>query len=128
MKNKSFVLLAGLILLSVVLTACAAPKEANFPTGKFVRKDMQAKYYLFNADGSWELYDGFFRVASGTYEVDGDVYTDISSDTNCGPQMSFNYVFDGTNLTFNYVDNPKDDLCINRTWEMDNVTYILSEE
>lgn len=115
------------LALAFVLAACGSAKStANFPAGKFIKSGAQDNYYVFNTDGTWELYDGGFQVASGTFEVNGDVYTDTTK-SDCGPEMSFTYTFDGTNLTFNYVGKPEDDPCVNRTWDMNNVTYILSK-
>jgi hypothetical protein len=41
--------------------------------------------------------------------------------------MKFRYTFDGTNLSFNYVSNPKDDACDGRRGDFDNQTYTLSK-
>ncbi len=125
MKKNLFLMMVIVVLCSLFLGACAAHKNANFPTGKFIKSGTTNHGYIFNADGTWSLFDGMFTVAKGTYSVDGDVYTETSNDTNCGPVMSFTYTFDGKDLTFNYVGKPENDTCINRTWDMNNVTYTL---
>lgn len=40
--------------------------------------------------------------------------------------MSFEYTFDGMNLTFDYVGNPADDPFGGRRGDFDTVTYVLS--
>jgi hypothetical protein len=129
MKSKLF--LIGVLLFSVVLVACAptSPGEASFPTGKFVRSDNEEHGHIFNEDGTWTVFDGDFTIVNATYSVDGDVFTEESNDAGC-PDVPkrFKYTFDGTNLTFNYIDDPADDPCLGRRADFDNVTYILSEE
>ena len=132
--KKSIKLFSCLLIAVLVLTACGSGQSAtapttetaNFPTGKFIKSGTDDHGYIFNADGTWSLFDGMFTVARGTYSVDGNVYTETSNDASCGPVMRFTYVFDGTNLTFNYVGKPEEDTCVNRTWDMNNVTYVLS--
>jgi hypothetical protein len=148
MKNKKTFLI-GLLLLSVTLAACSliapttvptnaltatihptvAPTELaiNFPTGKFVKSNSPSHGLIFNNDGNFSVFDGSQTIANGTYRVEGDTYIETSNDQNCPVPMSFKYMFDGTNLIFNYVDNPADDPCTGRRFDFNNVTYILSE-
>jgi len=100
---------------------------ANFPdSGKFVENGKNGHYIVFKEGNVYEIYDGGFRVASGTYKVEGNVYTELSSDSNCGPLMSFTYQYDGTNLTYNYIDDPQTDTCNIRVPDYNNATYSLA--
>jgi major membrane immunogen (membrane-anchored lipoprotein) len=125
MKNKKIVVI-GLLLLSLLLVACGATKEANFPTGKFLKSGTVNHGLVFNEDGTFSVFDGNITIVNGTYSVDGDTYTDESNNQSC-PPMSFKYTFDGTNLTFNYVGNPADDPCDGRRADFNDVTYIISK-
>src|SRR5688572_29280132 len=130
MKNKKIVVI-GLLLLSVTLAACSATASTelavNFPTGKFVKSNDQNHGVIFNNDGTFSVFDGSMTIANGTYRVEEDTYIETSNDQACPVPMSFKYMFDGTNLTFNYVGNPADDPCGGRRGDFNNVTYILSE-
>lgn len=129
-KNKLFLLVPILILLSLLLAACGSPssEEANFPTGKFVRADNANRVFNFNEDGTWTVFEGSTRLVRATYSVKGNVFTETSNDGGCETNVDFTYTFDGTNLTFNYAGNPDDDLgCGGRWADMNNVTYILSK-
>ena len=127
MKNKK-IFVIGLLLLSLLLVACGSTKEANFPTGKFLKSGTVNHGLVFNEDGTFSVFDGSMTIANGTYRVEGDTYIETSNDQNCPVPMSFKYTFDGTNLTFNYVGNPVDDPCSGRRGDFNNVTYILSKE
>ncbi len=131
MKNKRFVLLvSGMILLSLLLAACSPTKETSFPTGKFIKSGASSHGLIFNEDGTFSVFDGGITLVSGTYSVDGDTYTEESNDAGCTDvPRSFKYVFDGTNLTFNYIGDPAEDTCGGggRRADFDNVTYTLSE-
>ena len=98
---------------------------ANFPTGKFLKSGTTNHYLVFKEGNIYKVWDGGFQVDGGTYEVEGNVYTLTSADFNCGPLLSFVYVFDGQNLTFNYLTDPQTDTCSPRIGDMDNVTYTL---
>jgi len=83
---------------------------------------------VFNADGTFAVMEGSGTLVRGTYSVDGDTYTELSNDAGCTDvPKSFKYTFNGTNLTFNYIDNPADDYCGGRRFDFDNVTYTLSK-
>ena len=148
MKSKK-IFVIGLLLFSVILDACSTaapvtaptnaltatihPTEApaepaiNFPTGKFVKSSDQNHGVIFNNDGTFSVFDGSMTIANGTYRVEGDTYIETSNGENCPVPMSFKYMFDGTNLTFNYVGNPVDDLCSGRRADFNDVTYIISK-
>ena len=148
MKNKK-IFVIGLLWLSMTLAACSptvpttaptnaltvtvppteAPTElaVNFPTGKFVKSNSPYHGVIFNNDGTFSVFDGSSTIANGTYRVEGDTYIETSNDQNCPVPMSFKYMFDGTNLIFNYVGNSSDDPCAGRRFDFNNVTYILSK-
>jgi hypothetical protein len=126
-NNKLRLLVPVLALLSLLLAACGSTPEANFPTGKFVRADNANHGFIFNEDGTWIVFDGSSTLVRATYSVEGDVMTEESNDSGCtAVPMKFKYTYDGTNLTFNYVDDPDDDWCSGRRNDMNNVTYVPS--
>ena len=129
MKNKKSPLpVLGLLLFSLLLAACSSAKETNFPTGKFVRADNENRVFVFNEDGTWIVLEGSSTLVRATYSAKGNVFTETSNDGGCKTNVDFTYTFDGTNLTFNYVGDPDDDLgCSGRRADLDNVTYTLSE-
>jgi len=126
MKNKKlFILVIGLALVSLVLAACGTSK---FPTGKFIKSGTTDYGILFNPDGTFSVFEGYDVFVTGTYSVDGNVFTETSNDGGCSTNVSFTYKFDGTNLTFNYVGDPADDVaCGGRNADFNNVTYTLSK-
>lgn len=132
MKNSKLLLLVPvLVLISLLLAACGPKPEANFPTGKFIKVGNPNHWFIFNADGTFAVYEGQTTLVRGTYSVDGDTYTEESNDAGCTDvPKSFKYTFDGTNLTFNYIDNPEEDTCGGggRRNDFDNVSYTLSDE
>lgn len=143
MKKKVMSIVIGAMLLAMMLGACtqavstpgavetAAPKpaEANFPTGKFIKSGETDYGLKFNADGTFSVFQGEATYVTGTYNVDGDVFTETSNDGGCETNVSFNYTFDGSNLTFKYVGDPaKDSGCTGRYADFNNVTYTLAKE
>lgn len=128
--KKLFSLLIGLLLVSIILTACSASSSgpSGFPTGKFINpNDKNGGGLQFNADGTWTAFNSAYVLARGTYSVDGDTYVEESNNGGCSVPMSFKYTFDGTNLAFTYTGNPADDACDGRRAGFDNVTYTLSK-
>jgi hypothetical protein len=127
-SNKMFLLALGLLLLSLLLVACgsAAPTSSNFPTGKFIKSGTTNYALVFNNDGTFSVMEGSSTIVTGTYSVDGEIFTDESNSQGC-PPMSFKYTLDGANLTFNYVGKPADDPCGGRYGDFNNVTYVLTK-
>lgn len=102
--------------------------SSNFPTGKFIKAGTTNYGLLFNADGTFSVFEGDKTFVRATYTVEGDVFTETSNDGGCEPNVSFNYTFDGSKLTFTYVGNPEDDVdCAGRYADFNNVTYTLSK-
>jgi hypothetical protein len=126
MKKFLVLTVAAMLLLPLLLTACDSSGNIGFPTGKLMRADNKDHGLVFNKDGTFSVFDGGSTLVSGIYSVQSGTYTDESNDQSC-PRMSFNYKFDGTNLTFNYVGKPADDPCEGRRGDFNNVTYILSK-
>lgn len=103
--------------------------SSNFPTGKFIQSGKTDYGLLFNADGTFSVFEGENTFVRATYTVEGNVFTETSNDGGCETNESFTYTFDGTNLTFNYVGNPDDDtVCAGRHADFNNVTYTLLEK
>lgn len=126
MKFK--ILLAGLLVLSFLLSACGGG-QSGFPTGKFIKEGTKEYGLKFNEDGTFEVFNGPQTFVHGTYEVEGSIFTETGNDGGCEPNVDFNYTFDGSKLTFTYVGDPEDDKeCSGRYADFNNVTYILSEE
>jgi len=119
------ILFALVVVLSLLLSACGGGKSA-FPTGKFVDSTNDQGGFIFNEDGTWESYNGIYTLAKGTYSATDTIYTEETSNSDC-PKMTFNYTFDGTNLTFNYVGDPSEDPCDGRRGGFDNKTYVLQK-
>lgn len=129
-NNKSLLLVFGLILLSLLLGACSSREETTFPTGKFIKSGASRHGLIFNKDGTFSVFEGGTTLVTGTYSVDGDIYTEESNNAGCTDvPRSFKYTFDGTNLTFNYIGDPAEDTCGGggRRADFDSVTYTLSE-
>jgi major membrane immunogen (membrane-anchored lipoprotein) len=126
MKKKMLLLVVGLLLASLVLSACGG--KDNFPTGKFIKSGETDYGLKFNADGTFSVFQGATTYVTGTYKVDRDVFTETSNDGGCETNVSFNYTFDGSKLTFKYVGDPaKDADCSGRNADFNNVTYTLSK-
>jgi uncharacterized lipoprotein YehR (DUF1307 family) len=126
--NKWFTLLAVALVLSLTLTACGGSKASSFPTGRFIQSGSQEYGMTFNADGTFSVGNSATVFVTGTYKADNKVFTETSNSGGCKTNVSFNYAFDGTNLTFTYVGNPEDDAdCTGRYADFNNVTYTLKK-
>jgi major membrane immunogen (membrane-anchored lipoprotein) len=125
--KKSFVLLVGLVVSSLMLAACGGG-QSGFPTGKFIKEGTQEYGLQFNEDGTFSVFNGSQTFVTGTYKVEGNVFTETGNTGGCEPNVDFNYTFDGSKLTFTYVGNPEDDrTCGGRYADFNNVTYVLQK-
>lgn len=125
---KSRILLAGIFLLALALSACGGG-QSGFPTGKFIKEGTKEYGLKFNDDGTFEVFNGSQTFVHGTYKVEGNVITETGNDGGCEPNVSFNYTFDGSKLTLTYVGDPEADKeCQGRYADFNNVTYTLVEE
>lgn len=130
MKKKMLLLVVGLMLASLILSACGSGSSAasNFPTGKFTPPGKELEGLYFGEDGTWYAFSYGMHLAEGTYSVKGDIYTEKTNNAGCTAPMKFHYKFDGTNLTFSYVDDPAKDVdCTGRHAGFNNVTYTLTK-
>ncbi|MBL8100156.1 MAG: hypothetical protein JNK81_13310 [Anaerolineales bacterium] len=139
-QNKFLIMVVALMLFSVIASACGstAPVEAvapteeisvpSFPTGRFIQEGSREYGITFNADGTFSVGNITNTFITGTYTADDKTFTETSNTGGCKTNISFNYTFDGTNLTFTYVGNPEDDAsCNGRYADFNNVTYTLSK-
>jgi hypothetical protein len=127
MKNRKFyVLMIGLTLASLILSACGSTSavDSNFPTGKFMLKDNEYEGVYFNPDGTWSAFAFGANIAEGTYHVKGDQYTEEASPEGCPTDATYKYSFDGTNLKFELVG---EDSCQNRRESLNGITYVLTK-
>lgn len=125
---KKGLLLAGLLALVMALSACGGG-NSGFPTGKFIKEGTQEYGLQFNEDGTFAVFNGSQTFVTGTYEVNGSVFTETGNTGGCEPNVDFNYTFDGSKLTFTYVGDPEADKeCSGRYADFNNVTYTLTEE
>lgn len=128
MKKNLLTLVIGLILASLILSACGSAGKANFPTGKFIKAGETDYGLKINADGTFSVFQGETTYVTGTYKADDKVFTETSNDGGCDTNVSFNYAFDGSKLTFSYVGDPEKDVsCTGRHADFNNVTYMLSK-
>jgi major membrane immunogen (membrane-anchored lipoprotein) len=128
MKKNVLLLVVVIFAASLVLSACGSTGKSDFPTGKFIKSGETDYGLKFNADGTFEVFQGEVTYVTSTYKVDGNVLTETSNDGGCETNVSFNYTFDGSKLTFSYVgDAAKDASCTGRYADFNNVTYTLSK-
>jgi hypothetical protein len=119
-------LLIGLILSVLLITGCETSAKSNFPTGKFIKSGETDYGLKFNPDGTFSVFQGDNTFVTGTYKVDGRVFTETSNDGGCDTNVNFNYTFNGSNLTLSYVGDPERDIaCTGRHADFNNVTYTL---
>lgn len=120
------IMFALVIAMSLVLSACSGSSTSAFPTGKFADSTNDQGGFIFNEDGTWEAYNGFYTLAKGTYTATDTTYTEETSNTDCST-ITVTYTFDGTNLTFNYAGDPLEDHCDGRRAAFDGKTYVLQK-
>jgi len=101
----------------------AAPASA-FPVGKFVSNTDAALVYIFNADGTFSYVVSQTPVLNGTYEIQGDVFQELSNDDSdpaCQDPPPYKWSFDGTTLSFSRTE---EDTCRGRR-EANADTYTI---
>ena len=124
--NKNILLLViGLMLGSLFLAACGtkSPDDYGFPTGKFAWAESEFVGMYLNEDMTWS---GFYygeEVDKGTYDVNDNLYTQETSQV-CPSPATYEWSFDGTNLTFKLHG---EDTCDIRRESFDGQTFILTE-
>jgi hypothetical protein len=129
MKHLSRFFMVCLILAGLMAACAPTPTpESNFPTGKFVSPESRFDGKEFKADGTWRAFGMGETLATGTYSVKGDIYTELTNDEGCPAPMSYRFTFDGTNLTFQLTEESKADTCDPRREGFDNKTYVLVTE
>jgi hypothetical protein len=128
----------GLVLLIVILVLSACARTQEFPTGEFYESTPGGSgewilmadelNFTFSEDGTFIITNssGLYTI-TGTYTVDGDKYTEVSTDlTSCsvkGP-ATYRWTFDGTTLKFFGIGEDK---CIYRTNIMEGRELIRME-
>jgi hypothetical protein len=129
MKRNLLVLVVCLILASLILAACGSAAPENiFPTGKFIKSGVTDYGLEFKDDGTFSVFQSETIYVSGTYKADGRVFTETSNDGGCDTNVSFNYAFDGSKLTFSYIGDPeKDAACTGRYADFNNVTFTIAK-
>lgn len=128
MKKNMLLLVIGLMLASLFLSACGSSDKSDFPTGKFMNPESEIGEGMeFNSDGTWRAFNSGYTLARGTYSVDGDLYIEETNNGNCPAPMNYKYSFDGTNLKFELTDQSRNDSCPERMKGFDGKTYVLSK-
>ena len=126
--KKTLWFVIGLMLASLVLSACGSSDKSGFPTGKFVNPDSEIGAGMeFKEDGSWRAFNSGYTLARGTYRIEGDLYIEESNNGNCPVPMQYKFSFDGTNLKFDLTDQSRNDSCGERKMGFDGATYVLSK-
>lgn len=126
--KKTLWFVIGLMLASLVLSACGSSDKSGFPTGKFVNPDSEIGAGMeFKEDGSWRAFNSGYTLARGTYRIEGDLYIEESNNGNCPVPMQYKFSFDGTNLKFELTDQSRNDSCGERKMGFDGATYVLSK-
>lgn len=124
------------LLFLVSCTTCSAG-STEFPIGTFIHENHQQFVqenqphrnwaFQFNEDGTWAFFHGDIEVpaVSGTYTVDGNLYTEASSDyEECPFPATYAWNFDGEKLTFALQG---EDDCSHRRVSYDGQAYVKSE-
>lgn len=108
--KKSVFLFVMIVLVAILLAACASG-TSEFPTGKFyVTGSERTEGFEFDRDGKFHFFSGSDTVMEGTYEVQGDIYTETSNNvenTNpaCKRPSTYNWAYDGSTLRFTVIED-----------------------
>jgi hypothetical protein len=124
MKGKKlFSLVVGLAVFSLVLAACGSSSSGggNFPVGKFVSTSDSHVGYYFNEDKTWSYFTYGEVGAQGKYSVKGNQWIEKGTE-ECPFPGTYEWSFDGTNLTFKLVGEDK---CDPRREATDRQTFTL---
>ena len=125
MKPKSLLtVLTLLVTASLLLAACSAsgPDDPQFPTGKFVDASDQYVGYTFKDGKTWQYFTYGEIGAEGTFKVKGSQWIN-NGDEECPFPATYEWSFDGTNLTFKLVG---EDQCDPRRESTDGKTFVLT--
>jgi major membrane immunogen (membrane-anchored lipoprotein) len=127
-ENHEKIFVFTVLAMSLILAACGSSSPSTFPSGNFIKSGTTDYGLVFNKDGTFSPFSGDTTFVTGTYSVDGNIFTETSNDGGCKTNVSFNYIFDGMNLTFNYVGDPANDAdCSGRNTDFNNVIYTLTK-
>jgi hypothetical protein len=122
------VLVLGLAVIVFAVGCSTATEITDFPTGRFVNEVRDNRVFEFFDDGTWSYYEGNLETpaVSGTYEISGNQYTELTHDYAGLPQIPATYFweFDGSKLTFHLSG---EDTLTHRRSCYDGQTYILIE-
>lgn len=122
MKAKKF-LFAWLtvLILGLVLSACSS--GAKFPTGKFMDAQNNSLGYYLNQDKTWTYIYYGEHSAQGKYKVKDNLWVN-QGDKDCPFSATYEWSFDGSNLSFKLVG---EDQCQPRKEATDGRTFVLAE-
>lgn len=129
MKNKRMVLVVSVILIGLFLIAGCGGSSAEFPSGYFVTEGFSDSGFKFNADGTWATVLYGKEQIHGTYEVNGNVFTELTNDVPtddpvCKSPSKYEWSFDGSKLTFSLVE----DECRDRAEAYTGAAHILQDK
>ena len=123
----------GILFLSLLLAACGAtptpthvpptrtplppPTSPDFPVGVFFHRHTDGTFcvYRFDEEGSfafWWMVSSLdvshtWPLTSGTYAVDGNLYTEMSDSVADCPSATYAWTYDGRTLAFQLVGEDK---------------------
>jgi len=126
MKNHKTLILAlafGMLMLALAACSGASSEAPTFPTGRFVSRVNPQALYQFNEDKTWTFISNSVVAARGTYEVEGNLWIEQGT-TQCPYTGTYEWTFDGTNLSFKLVG---EDACDPRRSNTDGKTFIIEQ-
>jgi hypothetical protein len=122
---KLYFVFIGMLLATLIVSACSSSSsaEAEFPTGKFMSTVNKYQGYEFKQGNTWAYLSGAGIGAQGTYSVEGNQWVNYG-DAECPFPGTYEWTFDGTNLTFKLVG---EDACEARKAATDGKTFVITE-